>query len=119
MSDPDKLTLIVAGDAVAPQPPTADKPEDFEEQALPAWVPRIHERRPKDVDLSKLKEGLQRVQKQIDGLLAQVNQPSAAGFKLQSVEVALAITAEGSIGVATAGVEASVALTFERKGTNK
>ena len=39
----------------------------------------------------------------------------AAGFEMKSIEIGIAVSAEGSIGVATAGVEASITVTLERK----
>jgi len=107
MSDLTTLTLLVSE---ASQDAADAKAEDFEEQALP----HLHWGRPKDVDLDKLKDNLARVQGQVDGLLASVAASKASGFRLTSVEVGLAISAEGSIGVATAGLEASLSLSFER-----
>lgn len=106
------LTLIVPGEVALTGEPES-KPEDFEEQALPQFLTRfVH--RPKEVDLDKLQDGLQRVQGQIDELLKSVKTSAVAGYRLSSIEVSLGISAEGSIGVATAGVQASMSLSFER-----
>jgi hypothetical protein len=113
MNDARTLTLIVADQAATPAPSDA-KEEDFEEEAIPAAVARLLGHRPKDVPLDKLTKSLDRAQAQIDELLEGVKQSTVAGFRLNSIEVSLAISAEGSIGVATAGVEASMALSFER-----
>jgi hypothetical protein len=113
MTAPDKLTLIVPDESAAAGEPS-QRPEDFEEQALPAWVPRVRLHRPKDVDLNKLQEGLDQMQGQIDALLQGVKTSTVAGFRLNSIEISLAISAGGSIGVATAGVEASMSLSFQR-----
>ncbi|HEV3376450.1 MAG TPA: hypothetical protein VG126_04155 [Thermoleophilaceae bacterium] len=106
-----KLTLIVADEVLAADHPES-KPEDFEEQGLPGFVKRV--RAPKDVDLAPFQERLRSVQGQIDELLAAVTPSAVAGFRLNAVQIGLAISAEGSIGVATAGVEASMSLSFER-----
>jgi X-X-X-Leu-X-X-Gly heptad repeat protein len=104
MSDPAKLTLIVGDEAMIAGGPEA-KPEDFEE----------HFGRPKDVDIDKLQDGLQRVQGQVDKLLEGVNQSTVGGFRLNSIDVSLAISAKGSIGIASAGVMASMSLSFKRE----
>jgi len=39
----------------------------------------------------------------------------SGSFRVASIEIGLAISGEGSIGIATAGVEASVTVTLERK----
>jgi hypothetical protein len=116
MSDPSKLTLIVPDDEAAPPGEDQPKPEDFEEQAVPAVVRRLFSHKSKDVDLGPLKTGLDQVQGQIDALLEDINHSTVAGFRLNSVEVSLGISAGGSIGVVTAGVAASMSLTFERVG---
>jgi hypothetical protein len=66
------------------------------------------------VDLTKVKGDLDRVQGQIDSLLAGLRAKDSDRFRLAQVEVSLAVSAEGSIGVATAGVQAGIALTFSR-----
>jgi hypothetical protein len=113
MNDQTKLTLIVVEDQVVIAD-SESKEEDFKEQAKTGILERLHLRRTKEVDLNRLREGLERVQAQVDQLLGGVNKSSVAGFRLSSVEVSLAISAEGSIGVATAGVEASMSLSFDR-----
>ena len=70
----------------------------------------------KDVDLSAVRDDLDRVQGQIDDLLAKLKTKDSDRFRLAQVEVSLAVSAEGSIGVATAGVQAGIALTFSRVG---
>jgi hypothetical protein len=114
MTDPQTLTLIVPNAEVMTGEPES-KPEDFEEQAFPKFLARLVHR-PKEVDLNTLQDGLQTVQGQIDALLKVVKDSTVDDYRLNSVEVSLGISAEGSIGVATAGVEASISLSFERVG---
>jgi hypothetical protein len=111
MNDARTLTLIVAGEGAPPPDATED---DVGEQPIPAPAARLLWHRPKDVPLDTLKKSLERTQAEIDELLAGVRQSTVAGYRLSSIEVSLAISAEGSIGVATAGVEASIALSFDR-----
>jgi hypothetical protein len=68
----------------------------------------------KDVNLDDVKADLDRVQGQIDTLLAGIQAHDSERFRLSQVEVSLAVSAEGSIGVATAGIQAGIALTFAR-----
>jgi hypothetical protein len=69
---------------------------------------------PTDVDVGKLQGELEKVQGQIADLLKAVKDPAGSGFRLKTIEVALGVTGQGSIGIATAGVEASLTLSFER-----
>ena len=66
----------------------------------------------KEVPLEKIDAELTRVQGQIDGVLAKVEKESRHGFALSEVEISLGISAEGSIGVVTAGIEAGITLRF-------
>jgi hypothetical protein len=112
MNDARTVTLIVA-DGVASQVPPAAKKEDFSEESAPAFLGRIVGR-PKDVSLDKLKENLGRAQGDIDELLTGVKRSTVGDFQLNSIDVSLTISGEGSIGFATAGVEASITLSFGR-----
>lgn len=66
----------------------------------------------KDVPIEKIDAELTRVQGEIDGVLAKVEKKSRQGFSLSEVEISLGISAEGSIGVVTAGIEAGITLHF-------
>jgi hypothetical protein len=59
--------------------------------------------------------GLEKLSDTVYAIAAAIESKNAAGLRVSSVEVGLAITAEGSIGIATAGVEATVTVTLERK----
>jgi hypothetical protein len=69
----------------------------------------------KDVSLHKVESELVRVQGEIDDLLAKVETAPRHGFKLSEVEISLGLSAGGSIGIVTAGVEAGVTLHFARE----
>ncbi len=122
MSTPKAVTLIVTDDT----PPTGPAgsapnwkapPDGFEEQALhvPAFVKNIFVRKPKDVDLGRLQNALEKAEDEVAALLGALKHQSAGGFHLKSVDVDLSVSAEGSIGVVTAGAEASITLSFERE----
>ncbi len=66
----------------------------------------------KDVPLEKINNELDRVQGEIDNVLMKVQRESRQGFSLSEVEISLGISAEGSIGVVTAGIDAGITLHF-------
>jgi hypothetical protein len=91
-------------------------PDGLQEHLLaPTWVRRIVPTR-KAVGLDQLRDELDKVQSQIDTILQTVRSPqvSAGKVRLTGVQVSLGITASGSIGVVTAGMEASLTLVYER-----
>jgi hypothetical protein len=51
---------------------------------------------------------------QVKNLLEQVPLKTLQGWDLDEISVSLAISAEGSVGIATAGAEASIEATFKR-----
>ena len=67
----------------------------------------------KTIKAGALQKGLDDIQAQIDGVLGKVAQPKVPSFQLKTVDISLAITAEGSVGIATAGVQASLTLSFD------
>lgn len=64
--------------------------------------------------VAQVKSELDTVLAQIRTMLDSVSSAPIGNFKLDGLEVGLAISAEGSIGIATAGVEASVTLKFAK-----
>lgn len=100
------LTLAHALPVTELHAPAAPE-DDFEEQGLKEWLTR----RTSDVDLERVVTRLEALQSQIDGLLAGVAR-TAAGMRLATVEVSLAITVEGNIGIASAGTQASLTLSY-------
>jgi hypothetical protein len=59
-------------------------------------------------------DNLDAVLDNIESVLARAARKAVSGWKVETLSVSLAVSAEGSIGVATAGVEGSIALTFKR-----
>lgn len=68
----------------------------------------------KEVPLDKINGELDRVQAELDDVLSKIDTQSRHGFQLSEVTIALGISAEGSIGVVSAGVEAGITLKFSR-----
>lgn len=105
----DEITLIV----VNPEPEGSDDDlpeESFEPQSVKDWVPRLRAT-PKPVKLSALQGRMGEIQDEVEKLLLKMK-PSTGGYHLAEVQVSLAISGGGTIGVATVGAEASIALTF-------
>ncbi len=69
----------------------------------------------KPVDLSKVKQNLDNSIAQISSVLSDLKKKAIDGWELESVSISLAVSAEGSIGVATAGVEAAIEVSFKPK----
>ena len=111
-----QLTLIVVGDAQVEQQQA--EAEGYEELGPITWLRRKVAAK-KEVNLSEIHTQLEDVQGQISTLLEKIGDPPAGRFALQEVEVGLAVSAEGSIGVATVGAEVSLSLTFARVDPKK
>jgi hypothetical protein len=104
------LTLIAAADAVASGELQPGEPD---EQGLVGWA-RKKVTTKRDVNLGDVKVELDRVEAQLETLLAGAKDTETAGFRLMEVEVGLSVTAEGSIGIATVGAGVSLTLRFSR-----
>lgn len=103
----DEITLIV----VESEGDDAGLPEEsFELQSVKDWIPRLRAT-PKPVKLSALQGRMGEIQSEVEKLLSKMK-ASTGGYHLTEVQVSLAISGSGSIGVATVGAEASIALTF-------
>ncbi len=116
MDDPREINLIVPESATAI--PVFTRSTEAADHIVDAAMFRWPGHNTKTITVDALKKGLDDVQGQIDGLLGKVGEPKAPNFRLKSVDVSLAITAEGGIGIASAGVQASMTLSFERTGGN-
>lgn len=64
--------------------------------------------------LATVRVELDRVQRELDELLKDIWDRTMGGVKLSQVQVSLSVTAQGSIGIASAGATASIALIFDR-----
>lgn len=116
-ANPETVTLIVAepyAAAAAPSGGGQSAPDGFEEQALPGFLTKWRAK-DKAVPFDKLETALGKAQDEAAALLRGLTHPNVPGFRLASVDIELSVSAEGSIGVATAGAEASITLSFERE----
>jgi hypothetical protein len=67
-----------------------------------------------DIPIDKIKTELARVDDEVDSVIEAVRTKAAAGFQLKEVQVGVVISAQGSIGVATAGIQASLTLVYSQ-----
>jgi hypothetical protein len=105
------LTVLVAEDEAAPDQPATAVASGTE--GAVSWVrrPLLNDKR---LDLQAVQVELDRVQGEVDGLIARLDSNQRHGFHLSEVQVSIGITAEGRIAVVTAGVEASLTLVYSR-----
>ena len=68
----------------------------------------------KEVPLDKINSELDRVQAELDDVLSKIDTQPKHGFQLSEVAIALGISAEGTIGVVSAGAQAGITLTFSK-----
>ncbi len=66
------------------------------------------------IEFDKIESELARIGAELDRLLAAVPRPSGS-YQLSSVQLSLGITANGGIGIVSAGVQAGLSLTFSPK----
>jgi hypothetical protein len=108
------LTVLVPDETVEPARRTDSElgPGGVEDQALvPAF---IRKRFIKDVQLpvDKIKKEMERVEQEVDALLASLKTATQTGYQLKEVQVLVGISGQGSIGVVSAGVQASLTLVY-------
>ena len=82
--------------------------------ALRDWVPFAAKVRP--VKFVDVEANLGEVIDQVGRIISNVKTKVAGNVELDEITVSLGINGKGSIGIATAGVEASIALTFRPAG---
>lgn len=68
-----------------------------------------------EIDTDKLKRNIQETMGKIDDVLRDVTHNISERWRLESISVGLSISAEGSVGIATAGVETSIEVSFSPK----
>ena len=109
-SAPHTLTLVVSEEQ-GPAPARDLKPGELHEQGPREWLQRKVSSKA-EIDLERAKDDIEKVQEQVECLLESVGKKDSGKMRLAGVEVGLAISAEGSIGVATVGAEVSITLSY-------
>ncbi|HEX8734617.1 MAG TPA: hypothetical protein VF721_04790 [Pyrinomonadaceae bacterium] len=72
-----------------------------------------------EIDNETVRTNLEKCINQVSELLKNMKNKGIEGWELDGVSVSLAISAEGSIGIATAGIESGIELNFSRKPSAK
>lgn len=69
---------------------------------------------PKKVEIAadEVRDNIGQCLAQMQKVFANLEQPLVEGWQMQSISLGLIITAEGSVGIATAGVEATIQISF-------
>lgn len=106
------LTIIVPAAAAAVPERIREADKGGEQHGLREAVARLVGYVPKDTE--QLDKKLAETIAQLQEVIGKIEKSSVGSMQLKSVEVGLAISAEGSIGIVTAGVETSITLSFER-----
>ena len=107
------FTVLVEADEIKPAPRQPIGPGEVEEQGW--FTEKVLRRKP--LDLGEAQVQLDRVQSEVDDLLGKLATETKHGFRLSQVQVAVGVSAQGSIGVVTAGVQASLTLIYSRPGS--
>jgi hypothetical protein len=102
----DSLTLIVKGNA---------EPENTEASGQAARTAQIATHAV-SIDAGLIQENIDKCLAQLRQVFTHLREPSIEGWSVGTITVGLSVTAQGSIGIATAGLEASLEVTFKPNG---
>lgn len=111
--EPDSFSLLVPERPVVLAITPPEQEDQVQEEGL-SLKPLVRRAAPQSVNLAKLRGDLERIQGEVDALLKNQIGSSVGGMRLNEIQVSLGISAEGSIGVVTAGVTASITLVYAR-----
>lgn len=70
-----------------------------------------------EVDAGMLQANILEAMGAVEETLSNLPQSISANWKLDNITIGLSISAEGSVGIATAGVEASIEVSFSPKAS--
>jgi hypothetical protein len=105
---PETVLFIVPGSG---KKTSARDRKGGETHALRDWVPFMSKVKP--IKFVDVEANFNEVIDQVGWIISDTKSKIAENVELDEITVSLGITGEGSIGIATAGVEASIALTFK------
>ena len=113
MPAPTHLTVLVPEEA-SPQGKAADESGAFEARGGVRDTLRSLVFREKTLPLDKVQSEIARLDAEVGSFLATITATSVAGYQLNEVQVQVGVSAQGSIGVVTAGVQGSLTLVYAR-----
>jgi hypothetical protein len=113
---PRQITVLVAEPSASARQPSSSQRAEYLEGSASDWLKDQLGRvvKPKKIALDKVQREMTRFQQDMDGLLASVKTRTAGGYELTQVQVMVGVSAQGSIAVVTAGVQASLTLVYSR-----
>lgn len=107
----NELTVIVPEVAVSSdQAEDGGSGETYMERTSPRRLLGVEQ----TVDLDKASQSLKRSMSQVSQLLKDLEHQTAEGWALETITVSLSMSAGGTIGVATVGVEGGIQVSFRR-----
>ena len=112
MSDSNKINLITQ---VADETLVRAADKDAEQQAMFGGTKQKF--RNVAVNMDAFENGLVEIVEKMETVVKNLQKSAKENLTLETVEVGLSLNAEGSIGIATAGVEANISLSFKAKST--
>jgi hypothetical protein len=68
------------------------------------------------VDAGLIRQNVDKCLDQLKQVFANLAEPSIEGWSVGTITVGLTVTAQGSVGIATAGIEAALEITFKPNG---
>jgi hypothetical protein len=68
------------------------------------------------IDAALIRENIDKCLAQLKQVFANLEEPSIDGWSVGTITVGLAVTAQGSVGVATAGIQAVLEIAFKPNG---
>jgi hypothetical protein len=68
------------------------------------------------VDAALIRKNIDQCLTELKQVFSNLAQPSIEGWSVGTVTVGLTVTAQGSVGIATAGIEAALEITFKPNG---
>lgn len=105
----DAITLITLK-----TPAPGARPVDRGQGEAHGFAKGIAERAAEAVPVQKFSEELDKVIGQVKAIASKVKD-GVADYSADEIKIGLAVTAEGSIGVATVGVEATIEVTLKKR----
>jgi hypothetical protein len=112
MSDSKKIAIIVA--ATSEQKSIGGDRAGGKEHGMKEFIQR-KANETIEIDVDELKSNIEETISKIAGTLHDVGQTVSDNWKLDGISIGLSLSAEGSVGIATAGVETSIEVSFSPK----
>ena len=104
-----KVTLMVA-ETMTPTSESTDR-GGGKTHSLPGLLKTVS--RTVEISPEDLRNNIDKCLQQMKQVFANLKGPTIDGWSVESISVGLSISAEGSVGVATAGMEASIEIGFK------